>query len=500
MITSSSLKRIDFKGLLLNILLLLTVLFLGVVLGGAVAFELKRVLIVLLAFVFGLLFLYFSIETLFYFLFILSFLVVGQLTYFLDINQAIWIPYLLSLIFFIKVFSLIKTDRLLMDSSSTPLMGVVFTFLGILILSAIVNQTSPLQVIIGSRNYIFMLGVFFVVAHLAVSLEWVDRLWNKLIFVVVFQIPIVLYQAFIIVPRRIVEGGVSSTPWDSVVGGFGGEPFGGGASPALAVFSAISVVYFSSLYKRSLITKSKYLVLLLLISPSLVLAEIKVITVLLPTGLGLLYIDRLKKDPFKFFVFSFLTIIILIALLVGYEYQKTNNNQKSLDLEYILDKTFTNQFDSSLINLERGEIGRIASLAHWWRENGFLSPVQTLIGHGPGSTKKTPMFIGSVAKKYYYINISRTLAGDLLWQYGFVGLMLFLYLIFKASYLSFRALKSSQFDSKKEANIETTYISLVLFAIMLFHSTAVISVAPIALMMLFLIGYSVMLSKLVNNK
>ncbi len=495
--------NIKNKNILNKVLLflgiMLLVAFVSMITGYLIALEMYKVILVLVSGVVGLFLLSLSNSVLFAILFILSMFFVGQLNYFAGIKQVVWLPYLFGLILYFKAFSSYFSASYTVDGVKTPISFWVLALLVLVIISAVINQIPLIQAILGSRDIIFLWSIFFIVAYSGLPFNWINKAWGFFPVVIAFQIPLVLYQYFIIAPQRIGRSDIAGNAiWDAVVGGFGGDPFGGGASPALAFFLVVGLVYFTSLYRKGLITRARYWFYLSLTLPSLILAEIKVVLVLIPLAFLFLFLDKLKTSFFKFFLASGFLFMVLFALIAGYEYQKTGSFEKTFNTQNLYERTIENQIDSGH-QTNFGRLGRIAVFSHWWEENGLSKPVNTLFGHGVGATKASPMFIGALKEEYYYIYVDRSAASVLLWELGVLGFMLYIFILFKSSLLAFKASRSELFTVEQRVSLETTYIALILAIVMLIHSKAVIAVPIMALFVIFLVGYSVYCSKYLKS-
>ena len=108
-----------------------------------------------------------------------------------------------------------------------------------------------------------------------VLITWQQKVINSLpkgIFAIaLLQLPFVLQQYFVLVPRRIGLGG-GIVPVDIVSGTFGASLFAGGANAVLAAFMTIVVACLLGLWKHSVLPAWKAVFLsLLLLSPLLLL-------------------------------------------------------------------------------------------------------------------------------------------------------------------------------------------------------------------------------------
>lgn len=490
---------INFRHLFLYFFFFFFIVFVSFVVGVASAFQLTKFLIVIFGGLLGVLLLALSAETILIVIFVLSFFLVGQIYYFGGIVQAPWIAYGLGLVLFLKILPVYFSDSLSKEKIPIPnLIPVLFFFAAVLI-SLIVNLIPLVQAIIGLKNTLFMWSVFFIVALGGLSLVNINNLWKKYYWLVLFQIPLVLYQALIVVPERASSSIGPTSHWDAIVGGFGGDPMAGGASSALALFIVIGLVYYSSLRKRNLISKIHYYSIIVASLMILFLAEVKVVVVLIPIAIFILYRKYFVKNPVHFFMIIAGMIILLFSILAGYQYQKTKDLRSVTDFDAIYETTFANELDTSYTREKTGEIGRATSLVHWWAETGFNDMVHTLFGYGPGATRASGLSVGEIAQRYYYYsNIARATSAQLLWEIGLVGFIIFVFVLIRAISLFSRALSWEGLNEWQKSNVETSLIACILLIVTIPHSRDILEIPSVTLFTVFLIGYASYLTRCIS--
>jgi len=157
---------------------------------------------------------------------LLSLLVVGQAMYFLGLNQAVWIPFGLGLLLYLRVPMAYANGPYVKLRQSPPLTFLALAFIGVVILSMLVNMSDLFQAFRAAKSYTFLWSIFFVIAYCGVKQKTLDQIWRFCIWMVFLQIPLVLYQYLIVAPQRSNLGGRFGVSWDAIVGGFGGDPMG----------------------------------------------------------------------------------------------------------------------------------------------------------------------------------------------------------------------------------------------------------------------------------
>lgn len=473
-----------------KIALVLVVFAISLLIGFFAAKGEVKLLVVLLGAIGGLSLLLLSNKLLLNILVVLSFFVVGQIMYFGGIQQVMLILYGIGLLLYLKVYeAIISPSHENISYSNTPLYLTVLFFIASVFISIIINQTNIVQILVAGKNLFFVWSLFFVTVFGLYSLRTIDSLWKKIHLLVLFQLPIVIFQAFYIVPKR-ESIGADGVSWDSIVGGFGGDPYGGGASGVLAYFLVVSFIYFLAMYRFKELSKNRFLSYSSVIVLMLFLAEIKVVVFLIPVGLAVVYYKQLFRNPIKLIVSVFAVVLFIYAMLATYEFQKRGDLEKSLDITYLLESSFVYSLDPTYINYETREMGRAAALSHWWQENGTNNMPHTLFGHGPGETRlDSKFFIGKKGAEYPF-NINRSSASQILWEVGLLALLLFLWLLLKAMKLSYTASFGKDFSASQKASLLATSASLAMAVVMLPYGRDVIENPILGFYIAFAIGYS----------
>ena len=493
------LDELTFKKFLTIFAALVLIAISSLILSASIIAESPKLIIVVIGASIGALILFIKTDLLIYGLLFTACYLVGFVSYFFGLKQFSWLIYGLSFVLYIKVFLIYLNSKSTLWNLDTPLTNSVFVLFVLFIVSSLLNKIDLLQLLVASKNYIFIWSLFFLISYSVFNIKQICKIFDLLKYLIWFQVPLILYQAFIIVPTR--ENSIySATSHDAITGGFGGDPMGGSASGTLAMFTIINLIFNLSLFKRKLIGFKELFFILLPTFIILVLAEVKVIILLIPISLFLLYFKTLKKNPFKFVLSSVCVITTLFTILIAYEIQYSTNETKQLDISASLERVFIANFDDEHKREHTGELGRATIFKHWWQENGFEFPINTIIGHGPGATRISPLQVGEVAKKYYYFQMSRTGAARILWELGFAGLFIYSFILIKGSYISYSAMISLCFNEKQKASIETTYIALILLFITIPYSIDMIEIPALSVLTVFLLGFSVMLNRIMRQK
>lgn len=431
---------------------------------------------------------------------ILALLVVGQAMYFLGLSQAVWIPFGVGLLLYLRVPMAYANGPYAKLRQSPPLSFTILAFIAVVILSMVVNTTDLFQAVRSAKSYLFLWSIFFVIAYCGVKQKTLDQVWRICIWVVFFQIPLVLYQYLVIAPRRSNLGGKYGVSWDAIVGGFGGDPMGGGASGTMAWFLVFVSVFCVALYRRHQINKWLLASTLLASGVCVGLAEVKVVVMLLPLGIGALLIPYMRRNPFIVLLGLVVSAIAALGILILYGYLRSNSGAVNYDILEVLNDAFWYSLDPSYINYVTGEMGRMASLVHWWQENGFKEPLHTLIGHGPGSSSISGVFgAGEMARKYPF-EINRSTLSIFLWDIGLTGVFCYILLITKSMHMAFVASKRVEITQFQAAALEAIFGGLFMVLVMLPYGKDVSEVPALGVILMLFLGYTSLTASVLRKK
>ena len=478
----------------LVVLVLLTLVLLSATFfGAATALGSLKLDVVLLGMIAGVAILFMPVNWLLWIVAVLVFLVIGQLEYFARIVQALWIPYMMVLALYLRIpYEYFKYQKKSgMDSKVPPVFIFVSLFVLAVIFFGVLNFTPLLQFIVGAKNYI---GFWSLLALAYIARDKIEKdlnnLWRAVLLVPVIQLPFVLYQYFFIAPKRAMAG--DGVPWDAVVGSFGGDPMAGGASGALA-YMMMLVLALAMLQWRQNLTSFWYVAFIFLVSLVLVLlAEIKIVLILLPFIFVMIYRKEVYRNPLAFIFSGIFVIAVLAIILQGYQYlhyQGRGVNEGVLDL-YV--KSFSYSLDPSLIK-EGRELGRTSAFIFWWDKNGFSDLWHTLFGYGAGASRGASLLaVGEVARQYPF-NIDRSTAVQLLWDVGLLGLMSYLLIIFYGIFKAFGLLRKNALQLVEKIAIETSIIGLMMIFIMLPYGREVLEVPAMQFVLILMLSTIVIL-------
>jgi hypothetical protein len=419
-----------------------------------------------------------------------SFFVVGQLFYFGGLGQALWLPYGFGLVLYGKWFTLRAFSGVKVQLDHITLL--VIGFLLAVALSVAVNAPNFLQAVATGKNFVGLWSVFFLVAAGLLSMPFFHRLWRVLLWALFFQIPIVAYQYLVVAPSRQTFGGViGGVQWDAVVGGFGGHQEGGGASGAMAFFACLMTIYAVALYRRG---QAKLWILIAVVFSStvcVVLAEVKVVVVLLPLAAFVLLAPETLRRPVLVLSSALVTLILGFLLLLGYESVHYQRSADTRDPVEVVTRAFGYSLDVNQINMRSGEMGRVAAVAHWWREVAERDGFHAVFGYGPGASRSQSLVgAGDMARRYPF-KIDRSTATQLLWDVGLFGFFCYFALLSAGAWKAARLARQLRAQPAEAALLDTASVGLAMMVLMTFYGRDPLEVPALAVLTSLMLGFVV---------
>lgn len=424
------------------------------------------------------------ITWMFWLLALTTFLFSGPVQYFGHIQKAFWIPYLLGLLLLLK--SMVEILFARTSHETTPRRnhapGVVIVFiLYILALcsSTIFNLAPLFQVLLSSKEYFFLLGAGLAVYWGLVSPVQVDRLLRHSHWFLIAQLPVILYQRFVIAARR-----TGDSSWDSVVGLMSGDPEGGGASASMALLVLLVMTFHLAAWRTGTCRTPKLLLVLLLGLTSIMLAEVKFAIILLPMAFALVYLREIIRRPVLGAVVLTTTLALTVMILVAYQAQfSAKHTKSSRSVADYVDVVIERNTGYDSVNMATGEMGRVASLTFWWENHGADNPVHFFLGHGIGASR-IGVVSGEVARRYPF-KLSRSTLSALLWEGGLIAAIAALSLLGLGAIKGFSRARQEN-SHAQQATLKTSAIGLVLALTMMPYGPDILYVSQAQLLVILM--------------
>ncbi len=381
------------------------------------------------------------------------------------------------------------------DSSSipTPILWAI-TFIGITIVSAIINISDIGVVVMGMKGYFQMWALFFGLIFIKWTPKTINSIPKGVLLIAFLQIPFVLHQYFALAPQRVgMMSGIVAV--DVVAGTFGASIYGGGANAVLAAFMMIVVACILALWKNGVLSNIKTASMSLLFLAPVFVNEAKISILYLPIIFTVIFYKEILKKPIRFLISGLVMVGVLAALMTALTLSQQSGKHKTwADLI-----NFTIERQTASTSERQGqfsELSRLTALTFWGKEHLSANPVYALIGHGPGASRVQDGGLDLAStlaeQRYNGLQIGYTALSALLWDTGILGLIavlgLFISAFRTASWLShyYRhkdIFKASIFDGLR-AGIAVLLLSLAHKDFFAFHF-------PYQTLVMLLIGFLV---------
>lgn len=405
-------------------------------------------------------------------------LVVGVVGYYTGFQQIFWLPYLIATgVFGLHLLKAVRIAPAQPPSPSIKLplfISLYIAFVASLAFATFINCPSLPVFLVGLKIYLPFFLLTFVVANLRDPGALCERAENFLLILPFIELPFVLHQHYF-----IMRAGGSIGNWDAVVGTFGGNPEGGGASPVLMLYCILSILTATGMMTARRLSISKALIV---VSANLVIilhAEVKAFFLLMPLAFAIQHWRAVISRP--------LTTVLFAAIIAGgiYGIQHFYFSTYLTNSYYETHSLWEQVFDPDAINDTTGEVGRFASVAFWQANSGDL--LHMLAGYGVAATRvKSIVALGVLGERFWPLNIAATSAAALLWESGLIGATLFFATLASAFLTTWRVRFGK--DSVSAARMSMLSATVALLSCFCFYNNTVLDNPAVALLLALSLG------------
>ena len=434
-------------------------------------------------------------------LLILSVVVAGCLEYFLRVSQAHWIPSLLLAAMLVRVpLDALRPAPLVQGSSRISLIGLLIgTFIAIVFAAALVNLAPVMQSLVGLKHYIFPLALVAAVAQSRIGRQYWLALLKGVPWLMLLQMPVCIYQyVFVEKAHAATTMRAGAISWDAVVGTFGGNPDGGGASGALALFLCFGLVAVMALRRSAEISAALARASYVAIAVSMLLAEIKVVIVFLPLAILVYQRKRILKSFFSASIWALGTGLFVLTLFSAYNLIHWQiASDKPLDIEGMFSYVFKAEEDSRMYNDMTGEVSRGGALLLWADEqtSAGASPSEALVGNGPASSKYSSLYGNGTAASRHAFTLTTSAITMMLWDIGLLGVLVFLGIAGVAFLRGLALSEAFESDPAMLAVSESVLVALALVGAGLFYNNDGVNQPAVQVLLALCIGLVLVLDR-----
>ncbi len=343
------------------------------------------------------------------------------------------------------------------------------------------------QIMAGFKRYFQGYGLMFALATLGFAAVKVQR-WRQFFnLLALMQLPMCLFQLFVLVPLR--GGFTSGESTDVVAGTFGGSLLGGSNSSDLTWFQMTALAFLLAqlrLGTRTLAGSWRYL--LIVVAP-FAMGESKVVVLMLPLCLVGVYFEQLIRQPMRLLAFGAVGAFATFGLALLYAEVFVGNS-----LPEVINDTIRYNFQD--VGYGTNLLNRWTVLT-FWSDNHSISNLNTLLfGHGLSASYSslTPGESGNVAARYIGLGIDLSAASTLLWDLGVIGLTFMVSILLVAIGTATR-LSHRHPDPKVRADAVGIRTGLALLMLYFPYTNSAVNLITTEVLLAALLGYLAVLTQ-----
>lgn len=324
------------------------------------------------------------------------------------------------------------------DEKKTPVPPVLWwgaAFILVAFASTAANWPGVGVVVIGAKGYFQMWTLLFALVIVRWSPRLLESLPRAVLFVAFVQIPFVLHQYLVLVPRRTGLGG-GIVPADVIAGTFGATETGGGANAVLAAFLFVVVGCLLGLWKRGVLSTFKLAVMGPVLLSPLFVNQTKISALYLPLVFFVVFYDDIVRRPARFLALGAVAggaLVAMVAAIVVLQPSKDVSTWQDL-IAWVIERQTADIEERSGVG--SSELSRLTAITFWAEEHANANPGHILIGHGIGASRArgAGLDLGDTLadKKYGGMEIGYTAVSALLWDTGVLGLLVVLGMFYSA--------------------------------------------------------------------
>jgi hypothetical protein len=415
----------------------------------------------------------------------------GSAVYFLKLRPAAWLAFGLAILFFCRaLLDLVVHKReqhqLRKGDGSTVELAAVL-FVAAFVISLVFNRVPKSQIFSAAKAMLPMFSVLFALYWFRWKEQHLETSWRMMFWVVLIQVPVVLYQHFFV---------ATATTFDSIVGTFGGTPGFGGNSAIMVFFTVVAMGYAAARWHAGQMSGKAMWAFQAIGFAIILLGEVKAAFIWLPLMLAWVLRRRILRS-----IGAFIGFAVLLAAFVGTTYTVYETLywgkkvQSAHNMAEKLDRGGGYFFDPNNVNYRTGEISRAASLALWARDPLATVP-RRLVGYGPGASKPSGLLgAGEVAKRYQPLHLDATALGILLWDVGLLGALAYGSMLLFSLLAAWRYVRRKQGSVAQLALADTCVAAMLLFLMMLVYNRALMDEPTAQLLLMMCMGTIVQLCR-----
>lgn len=419
---------------------------------------------------------------------LLALLGAGTAMYYGQVNQAHWMPYALATWMWLKLplDAAGRTAPAHRPAGVPPsAFSVLFlAWLAVALLTSVLNLSPPLSVLVGARSHLFIWSLAFVLAGGVLGEAGLRRACLALLAVAALQLPFAVQQHF------MNFGSVGS--WDTVVGSFGGDPEGGGASGAMVIYQCIALGMVASLARHGALAAGPAAALAAAVLGTIALAEVKAFFVLAPVMLGGVLLQDARRRPGRALAALLAGTVAFGGLFAFYKHAYFDAGRRSAQEASATDYLeYMTSADSrlELINRYTGEVSRLGAPLLWAEETAREGLVRQLTGYGLRASRTGGLLGAGEAARRFPFNLTTSAVTVLLWETGVLGLVVFVAMLAALAMTAARLGRDDRVPRFHRAVLDAVPPAMAVLLVSMLYNDAVVNHYTIQTLLAFLAGH-----------
>jgi len=415
--------------------------------------------------------------------FVITFIAIGSLLYITGKDIVIWIPYLMGCILYLRLLGNINNNK---SPKHFPVfcMFTIAIYFAYVIVNTAFNFISVPQLLVGMKAYFMLWPILFLVAFSTLTIRDIEKIWHLFLFIIKVQFAICILQTVVVVPIR---GGDNA--WDAIVGTFGGNPFHGGNSGGMAIFLVFGFSFVLALKRFHLLSRKNFMLLSACCLVPILLAEVKVVTILLPVAIFTVYGRSIVINPLKGALIIISSVILAASVLFSYQamhYSESHDRTFSETVEYAFSEV-TN--DDAFYNVETGELGRVTAIRLWNSYTSNESIEKKLFGYGIANSRSKSSAYTSTLTNQFIFNIDRSSLVVMLWEIGLIGVILFVVMCLVITITGFSLSNKTSIPVQHRAYLISSSAGLMIILATFAYSKSFIDTPMTQVLFMWCAGY-----------
>lgn len=453
-------------------------------LGIIVALGSPQIDLLLLAAIFGPMLLFVPARWVLPLLIVTGFVVVGLGMYYLRIVKLFWVPYMLCMFLILKLPLDALGHHVPAAERRRPIplfIWLLFAFFALVLISAALNRTPLINILVGGKHFLFVWAITFLTASRAIDETFLRKCWLLILAIAILQLPFTVIQHFMSIDKN----------WDAVVGTFGGDPNGGGASGMMAIFLAIACGFVVSLLKVRQISPVLGGAVLVSALVSVAMGEVKFFFVLMPMVIAVVLRRDFVRRPAMAFGIMLIGLVALSAVALFYEDEYGGRVAKSRQSETsdYLDYIFRDESNLDFINYQTGEVSRLGAPLVWLHTANKDGLDKLLLGYGLTASRPSETIGQGVMAKRFPFKLNTSTLTILLWDSGLLGLLTFCAVLVTAALRAMKLSSAEPIPPFHRACLDGCVGALVGLMASLPYNGAAIDHVSIQFFLPFVVGY-----------